>query len=64
MTAGTLTLREEPRATLLTWLTTTDHKRIGLLYFTAAMGFFLVGGVFALIMRAELAAPGLLIVIV
>jgi cytochrome c oxidase subunit 1 len=62
MTAGTLTLRDEPRATLLTWLTTTDHKRIGLLYFTAAMGFFLVGGVFALIMRAELAAPGLQIV--
>jgi len=62
MTAGALTLRDEPRATLLTWLTTTDHKRIGLLYFTAAMGFFLVGGLFALIMRAELAAPGLQVV--
>jgi cytochrome c oxidase subunit I len=62
MTTGTLTLRPEPRATLLTWLTTTDHKRIGVLYLTAAMGFFLVGGLFALVMRAELAAPGLQVV--
>jgi len=26
------------------WLTTTDHKRIGLLYFWTAFGFFLIGG--------------------
>jgi cytochrome c oxidase subunit 1 len=62
MAVGTLTLRQEPRATLLTWLTTTDHKRIGVLYLTAAMSFFLVGGVMALLIRAELAAPGLQVV--
>ncbi|MFG2267224.1 cbb3-type cytochrome c oxidase subunit I, partial [Streptomyces sp. NPDC048720] len=41
------------------WLTTTDHKTIGTLYLVTAFGFFLVGGVMALLMRAELARPGL-----
>jgi cytochrome c oxidase subunit 1 len=41
------------------WLTTTDHKRIGVLYMTAAFGFFLFGGLMAMVMRTELAAPGL-----
>ncbi|MFE4604983.1 cbb3-type cytochrome c oxidase subunit I, partial [Kitasatospora indigofera] len=44
---------------LVSWLTTTDHKRIGTLYLTTSFGFFLVGGVMALLMRAELARPGL-----
>src|SRR5437016_12776925 len=39
------------------WLTTTDHKRIGLLYFWTAFGFFLIGGLEALIIRAQLARP-------
>ena len=42
-----------------TWLTTTDHKRIGILYMATSFGFFLLGGVLALVMRAELAAPGI-----
>jgi cytochrome c oxidase subunit 1 len=46
-------------ATLLTWLTTVDHKRIGQLYLVAAFGFFLFAGLLALLMRTELAAPGL-----
>src|SRR5437660_237732 len=33
------------------WLTTTDHKRIGLLYFFAAFAFFLIGGVRTLVAR-------------
>src|SRR6188508_2509903 len=41
------------------WMTTTDHKVIGNLYFVTSMGFFLFGGVLALAMRAELANPGL-----
>ncbi len=41
------------------WLSTTDHKKIGLLYMLTALGFFLVGGVLALLIRAELADPGL-----
>ena len=36
------------------WLTTLDHKRIGLLYFWTVMIYFLVGGLFALGLRLEL----------
>ena len=39
------------------WLTTTDHKRIGLLYFWTAFGFFLIGGLEALVIRAQLIRP-------
>jgi len=42
---------------LVSWLTTTDHKRIGLLYFYTAFCFFLVGGLEALVIRAQLAQP-------
>ncbi|MCX4740072.1 cytochrome c oxidase subunit I [Streptomyces antibioticus] len=44
------------------WLTTTDHKKIGHLYLITSFGFFLIGGAMALLMRAELARPGLQIV--
>jgi cytochrome c oxidase subunit I len=44
------------------WLTTTDHKKIGLLYIGTAFLFFAVGGLLALVMRAELAQPGLQLV--
>lgn len=47
----------ERRSGWLGWLSTTDHKRIGLLYLFATFLFFLVGGVEALVMRAQLAAP-------
>ncbi|MDT0406426.1 cbb3-type cytochrome c oxidase subunit I, partial [Streptomyces edwardsiae] len=43
----------------LTWLTTTDHKTIGTLYLVTSFVFFVIGGVMALLMRAELARPGL-----
>jgi cytochrome c oxidase subunit I+III len=39
---------------VLGWLTTTDHKRIGLLYFWTTLAFFGAGGIEALIMRAQL----------
>jgi cytochrome c oxidase subunit I+III len=39
---------------VLGWLTTTDHKRIGLLYFWATLAFFGAGGVEALLMRTQL----------
>jgi cytochrome c oxidase subunit 1/cytochrome c oxidase subunit I+III len=42
---------------VLGWLTTTDHKRIGLMYLFATLGFFLAGGVEALVMRTQLARP-------
>ncbi len=40
------------------WVTTVDHKRIGILYGATAMIFFLLGGVEALMMRVQLARPG------
>jgi cytochrome c oxidase subunit 1 len=39
------------------WLTSTDHKRIGLNLALCSLVFFLLGGVFALLMRSQLAAP-------
>jgi len=47
-----------PRGRLLSWLTTTDHKKIGILYLINSITFFVVGGIFALLMRTELARPG------
>ncbi len=40
------------------WLTTVDHKRIGVMYGASALFFLLVGGVEALLIRLQLAAPG------
>ncbi|HMC36754.1 MAG TPA: cytochrome c oxidase subunit I [Actinomycetota bacterium] len=39
------------------WITTVDHKRIGILYGATALMFFLVGGLEALIIRLQLARP-------
>ncbi|MFE2523191.1 cytochrome c oxidase subunit I [Streptomyces sp. NPDC059382] len=51
-----------PGQVIVSWLTTTDHKKIGHLYLIASFGFFLAGGVLALLLRAELARPGMQIV--
>ena len=48
-TLGELTVR---------MLTTTDHKLIGKMYLITSFAWFLVGGVMALLIRAELFAPG------
>jgi cytochrome c oxidase subunit 1 len=42
---------------LLGWVTTTDHKKIGLLYMVTAFLFFLLGGFLAELMRTQLAVP-------
>ena len=42
---------------MLGWLTTVDHKRIGLLYFWTTLTFFVAGGIEALLMRTQLAQP-------
>jgi cytochrome c oxidase subunit I len=47
-------LRDRPTG-WLSWLATTDHKRIGLLYLYATFLFFILGGVEALMMRLQLA---------
>ncbi|MFD7712577.1 cytochrome c oxidase subunit I [Streptomyces sp. NPDC059786] len=51
--------RRRRGAVVVEWLSTTDHKKIGHLYLIASFAFFLVGGVMALLIRAELARPGL-----
>ncbi|TKK78660.1 cytochrome c oxidase subunit I [Herbidospora galbida] len=49
-------------AVIVSWLTTTDHKVIGYMYLISAFGFFVIAGIMALLIRAELAHPGLQIV--
>ena len=62
-TPSTATTVEVPRPgsgeTIVKVLTTTDHKVIGKLYLTTSFAWFLVAGVMALIMRSELANPGM-----
>jgi cytochrome c oxidase subunit 1 len=47
---------------IVDWLTTTDHKKIGYLYLTTSFIYFMIAGVMALVIRAQLALPGLDIV--
>jgi cytochrome c oxidase subunit I len=44
-------------AAVIGWLTTVDHKRIGILYGVSAFAFFLLGGLEALLIRLQLAIP-------
>ena len=46
------------RSGLYEWLTTTDHKKIGILYVVNSFIFFFLGGILALGIRTELALPG------
>ncbi|MFB6160152.1 MAG: cbb3-type cytochrome c oxidase subunit I, partial [Haloferacaceae archaeon] len=48
--------REKPSG-LVRWLTTVDHKDIGMLYGTYAVTAFVVGGLMVMLMRVELADP-------
>ncbi|MFD4987716.1 cytochrome c oxidase subunit I [Streptomyces sp. NPDC058374] len=48
-----------PGSVAVSWLTTTDHKKIGHLYLIASFFFFVVAGLMALLLRAELARPGI-----
>ncbi len=43
---------------LWSWLSTLDHKRIGLLYLFSVLTFFFIGGIFALLLRLELFTVG------
>ncbi len=46
------------RSGITSWIFSTDHKRIGLLYFYSVFGFFLVAVALGLLLRIELMAPG------
>src|SRR6266704_3488758 len=44
--------------TVMSWLNTRDHKRVGVMFLVAVVFFLFVGGVFALAIRAKLLYPG------
>lgn len=52
----------QEKSSLLSWITTVDHKKIGILYLYTTFFFFLVGGTEALIVRTQLAWSNLKIV--
>jgi cytochrome c oxidase subunit 1 len=54
--------RETLGRTVVRWVTSTDHKVIGNLYFITSFAWFVVGGILAMLIRAELFEPGLQIV--
>ena len=43
------------RPAVMDWLTTVDHKKLGILYLWFTLFFFAVGGIFALLVRTQLA---------
>jgi cytochrome c oxidase subunit I len=47
------------RSSLYDWLTTTDHKKIGILYLVNSFVMFFIAGALAMLVRVELAAPGI-----
>ncbi|MEZ0233603.1 MAG: cbb3-type cytochrome c oxidase subunit I, partial [Actinomycetota bacterium] len=49
---------ERPHDGPVAWITTTDHKKLGVMYCVTAFSFFLIGGALAGAMRAELADTG------
>ena len=49
------TIKEERG--LWSWITTVDHKRIGIMYMALAIIFFLIGGIEAMLIRVQLAQP-------
>ena len=59
MATTTLQPAYRGRTALYEWLTTTDHKKIGILYTISSFVFLAIGGLLALGVRAELAQPGL-----
>ena len=52
-----LTRPDHNKSVLIDWLTTVDHKKIGIMYGAIALFFLLVGGIEALIIRAQLIVP-------
>ena len=43
---------------MISWLTATDHKKIGIIYIVSTLVFFCIAGVLAMVIRAQLAQPG------
>ena len=49
--------RAAPRSRLHGWITTVDHKRLGIMYILYALVFLVIGGIEATIMRIQLIVP-------
>ncbi|MCC6800711.1 MAG: cbb3-type cytochrome c oxidase subunit I, partial [Anaerolineae bacterium] len=47
-----------PQSKLLEWITTVDHKKIGIMYVVTTLTFFVIGVAMAQVIRAELTVPG------
>jgi cytochrome c oxidase subunit I len=54
---GARHVERKERGGIWSWLSTTDHKRIGQLYLYTSLTFFLLGGIEALVIRAQLFGP-------
>src|SRR5664279_750689 len=55
-------IRKRSGSVVVRWITSTDHKVIGYMYLITSFTWFIVGGILALLIRAELFKPGLQIV--
>ena len=62
MSAAAAPVAAAPRNDLLGWITSTDHKRIGILYLTTSLGYFFVAGLLAVVIRTQLAHPNATVV--
>jgi len=51
------TAPSDPHSGIWGWITTVDHKRIGILYLYTALSFFIIGGLEAVVIRAQLQGP-------
>ncbi len=58
-TAPKPSVRARPGSKIISVITTTDHKVIGNMYLITSFAFFLLAGVMALLIRAELMYPGM-----
>ncbi|WP_420753909.1 cbb3-type cytochrome c oxidase subunit I, partial [Rhodococcus sp. O3] len=53
-------MRQGPKGSFIyKMITTTDPKVLGIMYMVTSFSFFLIGGLMALLMRSELAVPGM-----
>ena len=55
-------VRKRSGSLVVRWITSTDHKTIGYMYLIASFIWFILGGILALFIRAELFKPGLQVV--
>jgi cytochrome c oxidase subunit 1 len=57
--SAALPLQSPKGNSFVKWITSTDHKTIGYMYLFTSFAWFLIGGILALVLRAELARPGM-----